>query len=223
MSKRSSKSSSSNGFNSEMFPDLHLKMSKKIAQLTKVIYHLNTRNEDFSIDLKAEKQSHANEVEEILQDAADKINKFKSQLAKAKQNSATANALKKLRKQHEEERDEAMGEFSKYKERVQKREDSLRKEFKQKVNNMKKDLDCAKKKFKQRLKDFNEAQERLKSNQSISNDELNKLKQAHQEEIDELVKKTNNKYNNMLNERMDMEDTLRKEHEMELKKLHVKN
>ena len=77
MSKRSSKSS--NGFNSEMFPDLHLKMSKKIAQLTKVIYHLNTRNEDFSIDLKAEKQSHANEVEEILQDAADKINKFKSQ------------------------------------------------------------------------------------------------------------------------------------------------
>ena len=92
MSKRSSKSSSSNGFNSEMFPDLHLKMSKKIAQLTKVIYHLNTRNEDFSIDLKAEKQSHANEVEEILQDAADKINKFKSQLAKAKQNSATANA-----------------------------------------------------------------------------------------------------------------------------------
>ena len=219
MSKRSSKSSSSNGFNSEMFTDLHLKMSKKIAQLTKVIYHLNTRNEDFSIDLKAEKQSHANEVYEILQDAADKINKFKSQLAKAKQNSATANALKKLRKQHEEERDEAMGEFSKYKERVQKREDSLRKEFKQKVNNMKKDLDCAKKKFKQRLKDFNEAQERLKSNQSISNDELNKLKQAHQEEIDELVKKTNNKYNNMLNERMDMEDTLRKEHEMELKKL----
>ena len=38
-----------------MFPDLHLKMSKKIAQLTKVIYHLNTRNEDFSIDLKLAK------------------------------------------------------------------------------------------------------------------------------------------------------------------------
>ena len=28
------------------FPDLHLKMSKKIAQLTKVIYHLNTKNDD---------------------------------------------------------------------------------------------------------------------------------------------------------------------------------
>ena len=103
----------------EMFPDLHLKMSKKIAQLTKVIYHLNTRNEDFDINLKAEKENHANEVEEILQDAADKINKFKAQLAKAKQNSATANALKKLRSQHEREREEAMNEFSKYKSRVQ--------------------------------------------------------------------------------------------------------
>ena len=202
----SSRKKASAGFNSEMFPDLHLKMSKKIAQLTKVIYHLNTRNEDFSIDLKAEKQSHASEVEEILQDAANKINKFKAQLAKAKQNSATANALKKLRKQHEEEREEAMGEFAKYKERVQKREDSLRREFKDKVGNMRKDIDCAKKKFKQRLKDFKEAQETLKSNQSISNDELEKLKRSHQEEMDDLVKKTNKKYNDMLNERMDQED-----------------
>lgn len=31
---------------SDVFPDLHHKMSKKIAQLTKVIYHLNTKNED---------------------------------------------------------------------------------------------------------------------------------------------------------------------------------
>ena len=29
----------------EVFPDIHHKMSKKIAQLTKVIYHLNTKNE----------------------------------------------------------------------------------------------------------------------------------------------------------------------------------
>ena len=42
----------------------------------------------------------------------------KNEAAKAKQNSATANALKKLRKQHEEERDEAMGEFSKYKDEI---------------------------------------------------------------------------------------------------------
>ena len=200
----------------EMFPDLHLKMSKKIAQLTKVIYHLNTRNEDFDINLKAEKENHANEVEEILQDAADKINKFKAQLAKAKQNSATANALKKLRSQHEREREEAMNEFSKYKSRVQKREDSLRKEFKEKVGGMKRDLDGAKKTFKQRLKAFSEIQKKHKNNASISNAELEELKKAHKEEIDELVKTWNKKYNDMLSERMDVEDGLKAKFEADL-------
>jgi hypothetical protein len=36
---------------SEVFPDLQLRMSKKIAQLTKVIYHLNTRNEDHQVSV----------------------------------------------------------------------------------------------------------------------------------------------------------------------------
>lgn len=33
------------------YPDLHHKMSKKIAQLTKVIYHLNTRNDDHETEI----------------------------------------------------------------------------------------------------------------------------------------------------------------------------
>ena len=93
-------------YGSETFPDLHHKMSKKVAQLTKVIYHLNTRNEDFQVDLKSTQSSHASEVEEILQDAADKINAFKAKLAKAQQNGATAVALQKLKKQHRSEKDE---------------------------------------------------------------------------------------------------------------------
>jgi len=32
-------------------PDLNLKMSKKIAQLTKVIYQLNTQNEDHQLEV----------------------------------------------------------------------------------------------------------------------------------------------------------------------------
>ena len=33
----------------EAFPDLHYKMCKKIAQLTKVIHQLNTKNEDHQV------------------------------------------------------------------------------------------------------------------------------------------------------------------------------
>jgi hypothetical protein len=42
----------------DVFPDLHHKMSKKIAQLTKVIYHLNTRNEDNQSELDAVVANH---------------------------------------------------------------------------------------------------------------------------------------------------------------------
>ncbi|CAM9170484.1 unnamed protein product, partial [Choristocarpus tenellus] len=41
----------------DVFPDLHHKMSKKIAQLTKVIYHLNTKNEDRQARIRATKKS----------------------------------------------------------------------------------------------------------------------------------------------------------------------
>lgn len=47
------------------FPDFHHKMSKKIAQLTKVIYHLNTKNDDHEFQLKALADSYESEIEEV--------------------------------------------------------------------------------------------------------------------------------------------------------------
>ena len=51
---------------SEVFPDLHHKMSKKIAQLTKVIYHLHTKNDDFNSEKQALQQEHESEIESGL-------------------------------------------------------------------------------------------------------------------------------------------------------------
>lgn len=61
----------------EVFPDLHHKMSKKIAQLTKVIYHLNTKNEDHQTELDIMSTNHQMEIQQILRDAAARIGKFK--------------------------------------------------------------------------------------------------------------------------------------------------
>jgi len=61
----------------DVFPDLHHKMSKKIAQLTKVIYHLNTKNEDHSAEIDHLVSTHQLEIQQILRDAANRINKFK--------------------------------------------------------------------------------------------------------------------------------------------------
>lgn len=61
-------------------PFPQLRMSKKIAQLTKVIYHLNNKNEDNELDLQELAEQYETEIEQILKDTADKINHFKAQL-----------------------------------------------------------------------------------------------------------------------------------------------
>lgn len=70
-------SSKNHGNASDLFPDLHQKMSKKIAQLTKVIYHLNTKNEDHQIEIENITANHQLEIQQILRDAASKLSKFK--------------------------------------------------------------------------------------------------------------------------------------------------
>jgi hypothetical protein len=72
----------------DVFPDLHHKMSKKIAQLTKVIYHLNTKNEDHAMEVETLASNHQTEIQQILRDAANRINKFK-EVVEAKQQSVS--------------------------------------------------------------------------------------------------------------------------------------
>jgi hypothetical protein len=47
------------------FPDLHHKMSKKIAQLTKVIYHLNSKNEMHEAEVQGVQDLYESEIDEV--------------------------------------------------------------------------------------------------------------------------------------------------------------
>ena len=66
----------------DVFPDMHHKMSKKIAQLTKVIYHLNTINENNATEVEALKSVHDNEIQQIIHDASAKIKKMSEAVEK---------------------------------------------------------------------------------------------------------------------------------------------
>lgn len=63
---------------------MQLRMSKKISQLTKVIYHLNSRTEDNEFDMQEMVEQYESEIEQILKDTAEKINFFKVQLDEAR-------------------------------------------------------------------------------------------------------------------------------------------
>lgn len=62
---------------------LQLRMSKKVAQLTKVIYHLNSKNEDHDLDMQDLAEQYEAELEQTLKDATEKINFFKARMEEA--------------------------------------------------------------------------------------------------------------------------------------------
>lgn len=63
---------------------LLFKMSKKIAQLTKVIYYLNTKNEDGSIKIKSVEEAYESELSETIKDGASIINELQIKLTESK-------------------------------------------------------------------------------------------------------------------------------------------
>lgn len=64
--------------------EIHNRMSKKIAQLTKVIYHLHTKNEENKSFSNALTKAHDKEIENILKDANRIVGKYKDALEKSK-------------------------------------------------------------------------------------------------------------------------------------------
>ena len=55
-------------------------MSKKVQQLTKVIYHLNAKGEDAD-DVPGQAQTYENEIEAILRDAGDRVKRFQASIS----------------------------------------------------------------------------------------------------------------------------------------------
>jgi Family with sequence similarity 184, A and B len=58
-------------------------MSKKIAQLTKVVYYLNTKNEDHVTELTDVNYNHEDEMQELLLASEQNINSYKAEVAEA--------------------------------------------------------------------------------------------------------------------------------------------
>eukprot|EP01041_Mallomonas_annulata_P004098 gene4098-8148_t len=199
----------------EIFPDIHHKMSKKIAQLTKVIYMLNTKNEDHQAEVDAITANHQSEVQEILRDAASKISKFKENIDSRQSQVNQEAMLDKLRKKHELEKQAAIQEFDKYKSKVSEKETKITKDYQEKFESLRGEIDTMNNRFKEKLvafenvnKDLRKSMEQME-NSSSSN--MTEIRRKHEAEVAELVKSSNEKYQNMLLDQLKLQEDLRAE------------
>lgn len=190
------------------------KMSKKIAQLTKVIFHLNTKNDEHQLYHTAQADAYEREVETIVNEANAIINRQKDILDRQRSAGDPAKAIAGLQQQFEEAKTQAQSEVAISKRRAEEKLQLIERQSTERAEDVKREVAGMKEALQRQLKLF-------EGKQFTSASALEELKRAHAKEMDGYVKEQNARYNQLLKEKLDMEDKLKDEMAKALKKLNA--
>ncbi|XP_077669130.1 protein FAM184A isoform X3 [Eretmochelys imbricata] len=182
-------SSSQPGLSVEYSQDLHLKMSKKIAQLTKVIYALNTKNDEHEAAIQALKDAHEEEIQQILAETREKLLQYKSKVAEEMDLKRKIQVLEESLEDHKKMKHQALTEFEAYKDRVEDMQLCAEAQHVQRVVTMSREVEEIRKKFEERLRSFVQLQVQFEKDKRSA---LEDLRAAHRLEIQELLKTQQN-------------------------------
>ncbi|XP_069871432.1 protein FAM184A isoform X2 [Dipodomys merriami] len=166
-------------------PDMHLKMSKKIAQLTKVIYALNTKNDEHESAIQALKDAHEEEIQQILAETREKILQYKSKVTEESDLKRKIQVLEASLEDHIKMKQQALTEFEAYKQRVEDMQLCAEAQHVQRIVTMSREVEEIRRKFEERLQSFGQLQIQFEKDKRLA---LEDLQTAHQREIQELLK-----------------------------------
>ncbi|XP_053138927.1 protein FAM184A isoform X4 [Hemicordylus capensis] len=195
--------------------DLHLKMSKKIAQLTKVIYALNTKNDEHEAAIQALKDAHEEEIQQILAETREKILQYKSKVSEEIDLKRKIQVLEESLEDHKKMKHQALTEFEAYKDRVEDMQLCAEAQHVQRVVTMSREVEEIRKKFEERLRSFIQLQVQFEKDKRSA---LEELRAAHRLEIQELMK-THQNQNASLNKGQEKLEEL---HRREVEDLNAK-
>uniref|UniRef100_A0A7N8YBP6 Family with sequence similarity 184 member Ab n=1 Tax=Mastacembelus armatus TaxID=205130 RepID=A0A7N8YBP6_9TELE len=187
--KFSSSSASGMSFQSgiamEYTQDLHLKISKKIAQLTKVIYALNTKNDEHEAAIATLKEAHEEEVQQILSETREKILQYKSKISDEMDLKRRIQSLEESVELHERMKRQALAEFESYRQRVEDMQLCTEAQHTQRVVSMSREVEEMRRSFEEKLRTFSQAQAQFEQEKRAA---LEELKAQHRQEIQELLR-----------------------------------
>lgn len=187
------------------------KVEKKIAQISRVIQHLNAKSDDSDLDSLA--GSYENEIEGILRDASERVRRFHAASQHKHDNARLEARAEEIEARYEAQRVKALKEIEAFKKRAGAQQAELRKEAEAKVSAMAAQLEAAKREFATKMRQFAEAAETLQRQGAGSKElkaahakELEESQARHLREIEEVVRKHNGRYNEMMRERLEAEE-----------------
>ncbi|XP_009870908.1 PREDICTED: protein FAM184B [Apaloderma vittatum] len=106
----------------DLKPQMHMKMCKKIAQLTKVIYALNTKNDEHEASIQALREAHEEEIQHILAETTETILQCKSKVEEEQLLRKRIQALEIAVEQHKRLKEAALAELTLFKKQVEEME-----------------------------------------------------------------------------------------------------
>ncbi|XP_059376039.1 protein FAM184A isoform X1 [Carassius carassius] len=173
----------------EYTQDLHLKMSKKIAQLTKVIYALNTKNDEHEDAIQSLKEAHDEEVQHILTEAREKILHYKSKIGDEADLKRRLQSLEESVELHEHMKRQALAEFEMYRQRVEDTQLCTEAQHTQRVVSMSREVEEMRHEFEEKLRSFSQVQAQFEQEKRRA---LEELQSVHRQEVQELLESQQN-------------------------------
>uniref|UniRef100_UPI00398F8AA3 protein FAM184B-like isoform X2 n=1 Tax=Pristiophorus japonicus TaxID=55135 RepID=UPI00398F8AA3 len=155
--------------------DIHLKMCKKIAQLTKVIYALNTKSDEHEASLQAIKEAHQEEIQHIIAETRGKILQYKSRMGEEMDMRHQIQSLEGTLEKHKKHKEEVLADFEVYKQQVAEREKNMEKEHAERIMALSKEMLDIKKEFESNLQHFMKIQHRLEQDKQSAITEIVKV------------------------------------------------
>uniref|UniRef100_A0A671V3H4 Family with sequence similarity 184 member Aa n=1 Tax=Sparus aurata TaxID=8175 RepID=A0A671V3H4_SPAAU len=196
----------------EYTQDLHLKMSKKIAQLTKVIYALNTKNDEHEEEIESLKEAHEDEVQHIVTETRDKIMQYKSKMADEADLRRRLASLEESVELHEHMKRQALAEFEMYRQRMEDSQLCTEAQHTQRVVSMSREVEEMRRDFEEKLRAFSQAQAQFEAEKRRA---LEELRASHRQEVEELL---NNQQNQSASSTEDQEKLAELHRQEELSK-----
>uniref|UniRef100_A0A8C7WB99 Protein FAM184A/B N-terminal domain-containing protein n=1 Tax=Oncorhynchus mykiss TaxID=8022 RepID=A0A8C7WB99_ONCMY len=172
------------GLTMEYTQDLHLKMSKKIAQLTKVIYALNTKNDEHEDEMESLREAHEDEVQHIVTETHDKIMQYKSKMVDEVDLKRHLQSLEESVELHEHMKRQALAEFEMYRQRMEDSQLCTEAQHTQRVVSMSREVEEMRRDFEEKLRSFGQAQAQFEQDKRRAIDEL---RTTHRQEVQELL------------------------------------
>ena len=152
--------------------EVYERMCKKIAQLTRVIFVLNTKNDENDALIESIVDAYEKEIETLTKEASQVIGTMKKSVEKLKENMNIDEKVREINKKYDDSVYGFSLDYEKFKKESLKKERMMQDEYQEKYDKMWKDLSDLRKIYENKIGEINKKLEEDKKNFQIEKEIL---------------------------------------------------